>query len=420
MSNRTSDSSPAASSGPSSDDSHQRAAGGNTRGKNADRNGRRKRWLIQLATVFLLLGAGYSVYWWFFGRFTETTDDAYVAGNIVDVTPQIAGTVTAISADETDLVEQGQSLVELDDTDTSIALEQAKANLAETVRRIRQMFEHLDQLRENVALRKTDVAKAKEDYTRRRALIAAHAVSQEELQHARNAYETAQAALRAARYELAAVAALAGNTDIEHHPLVEAAKAKLREAYVEWERHRVPAPVTGYVAKRSVQIGQRVSPGVPLMTIVPLSQLWVEANFKEDRLADIRIGQPVRMTADVYGGSVIYHGKVVGVGAGTGGVFALLPPQNASGNWIKIVQRVPVRVSLDPHEIAKNPLRIGLSMKIAVDTHDRGGAMLAGTPVREVRYSTSVYDNESAQVDALVRAIVDGNSGKLTGIVAKP
>jgi len=375
-------------------------------------NGKRKRLLLQLAMVFLLAGAGYAIYWALVGRFHESTDDAYVAGNVISVVPQIASTVTAIEADETNLVRQGQPLVKLDDTDTAIALDQAKANLAETVRQVRQMSANLERLRANVRLRQADLAKAKEDFARREALIKRRAVSREELQHTRTAYEAAQAALRAAQHELAAQEAIVGGTSVKDHPLVQAAEAKLREAYVNWTRHVVLAPVNGYVARRSVQIGQRVTPGTPLMSIVPLDELWVEANFKEDQFGGIRIGQPVTITADLYGSSVVFHGHVLGVSAGTGAAFALLPPQNASGNWIKIVQRVPVRISLDPKELAERPLRLGLSLKVSVDTHDRSGDILARRPAAATVYSTPVYNGQkNNDVDALIRRIIFDNGG---------
>ena len=382
-------------------------------------NGKRKRLLLMLTAAFAIAGVVYATYWWFIGQYSETTDDAYVAGNMINVTPQITATVTAIEADETDLVKQGQALIRLDDTDTSIALERAKANLADTVRQVRQMFERRGQLHANVALRQADVAKAKEDLARREALIGQRAVSEEDLQHARTALDVAQAALSVAQHEFAAANAIVAGTDVEHHPQVLEAEARLREAYLQWERHVIRAPAGGYVAKRSVQIGQRVAPGTPLMTIVPLEQLWVEANFKEDQFAGIRLGQPVAMTADLYGGSVTFHGKVLGVGAGTGSAFSLLPPQNASGNWIKIVQRVPVRISLDPKEIAQNPLRVGLSMKVAIDTHDRNGVTLARQPVSTVQYRTDIYAPPTAAVDAMIAAIVSANAAEAADPAAK-
>jgi len=378
----------------------------------ASGNGKRKRWLLQLTAVIVIAGAAYGAYWWTIGQYYETTDDAYVAGNLVNVSPQISATVTAIDTDETELVQQGQPLVRLDDTDTAIALDQAKANLAETVRRVRQMFETAGQLRATVALRQSDLDRAKEDVVRREALIRQHAVSKEDLQHARNAYAVAQASLRVVQHERAASNALVGGVDVEHHPMVLASEAKLRATYVEWQRHVVPAPVSGYVARRSVQVGQRVAPGITLLTIVPLDQLWIEANLKEDQFEDIRLGQPVTMTADLYGSDVKFHGKVLGVSAGTGAAFALLPPQNASGNWIKIVQRVPVRIALDAHELASHPLRLGLSMKVSIDTHDRSGETLARAPATGGRYQTDVYTGQDDAADKLIAAIVSANLGK--------
>ncbi|MHB8257535.1 MAG: HlyD family secretion protein [Acidiferrobacterales bacterium] len=373
------------------------------------RNSRRKQMLWRLATVFVLLAAGFGAYWWFIGRFADTTDDAYVGGNVVGVSPQVAGTVVAIDADTTDLVRRGQPLVELDDTDTRIALDRAEAVLAQTVRQVRQMFDNVRRLRATVSLREVELARSKEDLARRETLIASHAVSREDFEHARIAYEGAQAALRVAQHELQSALALVKGSTVEHHPLVEEAKARLREAYVAWARHLVPAPVTGYVAKRSAQLGERVAPGMLLMAVVPLNEIWVDANFKEDQLSDIRLGQPATMTSDLYGSSVVYHGKVLGIGAGTGSSFELLPPQNASGNWIKIVQRVPVRVSLDPQELVKHPLRIGLSMKVSIDIHNRSGETLARRPTGKVVYSTPVYTGSTAGAERLILRIIRAN-----------
>lgn len=372
-------------------------------------NGRRKRVVLIMLAVFGFIGLCFSVYWWFIGQYTTSTDDAYVMGNLVTVAPQITATVVAINADETDLVQQGQVLVQLDDTNTSIALDQAKAHLADTVRQVRQKYERVEQLRQQVASRQSDVANAKEDLTRRQALARNNIVTTEEVQHSQTAYTSGSAGLSALKHDLQAARALVQGTDIEHHPLVLAAEAQLRAAYVEWQRHRVLAPVTGYVAKRSVQLGQRVAIGTPLMTIVPLQQLWVDANFKEDQFADIRIGQPVTMSADLYGKGTLFHGKVVGLGAGTGASFALLPPQNASGNWIKIVQRVPVRISLDATELQARPLRVGLSMQVTVDTHQRDGNVLASAPFNGTRYRTSVYAEDATAASAMINTIVSEN-----------
>ena len=375
-------------------------------------NGKRKLLLARLALIFVLAGAGYAVYWFLVGRYEAGTDDAYVAGNVVQVAPQISGTVVAIGADDTNLVHQGQPLVKLDATDQSIALEQARAELAESVRQARQLFESVDRLRAEVRLREADAAKTQQDLARRQGLAASRAVSAEDLQHAQIAYRTAQAALAAARHQLAAAAAMTEGTSVAQHPMVRRAAAHLRQAYVAWLRLVVPAPVTGYVAKRSVQIGQRVSPGTPLMAVVPLDQLWVEANFKENQLVRLRIGQPVTLRSDLYAGAVTFHGKVMGLAPGTGSAFALLPPQNASGNWIKIVQRVPVRIALDPGELRSHPLRIGLSMAVTVDTHDQGGAVLANSAANDTRYATSTYSVPLTAVDQMIRGIIRSNSGQ--------
>ena len=270
-------------------------------------SGRRRQLLMRLATVFVLLAAGYGAYWWFIGRFAETTTDAYVAGNIVGVSAQVSGTVVAIDADATDRVRQGQPLVQLDATDTRIALQRAEAALGETVREVRQMFDNVGRLKAVVSLRQAELARAREDLARRSRLVASHAVSREDFQHAQVAYDSAQAALRVAQHELQSAAALVAGSTVEHHPLVEEAEARLREAYVAWVRRVVVAPVSGYVAKRGVQVGQREAPGVLLMAVVPLNQLWVDANFKESQLSDIRIGQPVTMSSDLYGSSTTYH-----------------------------------------------------------------------------------------------------------------
>ncbi len=374
-------------------------------------SGKRKRLLLQLAVVFLIVAAAYAGYWWRIGQYRVSTDDAYVAGNMVNISSRISSTVTAIDADETDFVRQGQPLVRLDGTDTAIALDQAKAKLAETVRQVRQMFETTGQLRATVTLRQADLALAQADVMRRAALIRQHMVSKEDLQHAETADTVAQAALSEAAHQLAASNALVGGTDVEHQPLVRAAEARLRAAFVEWQRQVILAPVSGYVARRGVQIGQRVTPGMTLFTIVPLDQLWVEANLKEDQLENIRLGQPVTIITDLYGSDVTFHGKVLGLSPGTGAAFALLPPQNASGNWIKIVQRVPMRVGLDAHELAAHPLRLGLSLKVSTDTHDRSGHALARAPVTGGRYQTDIYTGHDDAADNLITTIVAANLG---------
>lgn len=373
-------------------------------------NGKRRTLLLRLSLAFFLLAVAYGAYWYFYAQYRADTDDAYVAGNVIEISPQEAGTVIAVNADDTDLVRAGQPLVKLDATDATIALNQAEAALAETVRQVGQLYDNVGVLQAEVAQRRAAAGKAASDLARRQDLAGTNAVSQEDLAHARVAYKSAQADLAATEQRLKATLALTSNTDLKHHPRVMEAAAKVRQAYVAWRRTVIPAPAGGVIAKRTVQVGQRVAPGAPLMALIPLDQVWVEANFKETQLARLRIGQPVALHADLYGGDVTFHGKVAGLGAGTGAVFALLPPQNASGNWIKIVQRVPVRIALDPEEVKAHPLRVGLSMTATVDTHDTSGPVLPGSAAGESRYATSVFSEADTGADQLVQSIITRNA----------
>jgi membrane fusion protein (multidrug efflux system) len=370
---------------------------------------RRKLWLAGVGGTFAVIGAAYGVYWATVLRYSQSTDDAYVNGNVVQITPQISGTVVSIGADDTQFVKAGQPLVRLDQADAKVALDQAEAQLAKTVREVRNLFATTAQLQAAVAVRQTDLTTAESDLARRAQLGKSGAVSGEELQHARDAVKAAQGALLAAQQQLAANRARIDNTTLEDHPDVRNAAAAVRNAYLNYARTVLPAPVSGFVARRNVQLGQRVGPGAPLMAVVPLDQVWVDANFKEPQLAGMRMGQPVTLTADLYGNSIKYHGKVVGFGAGTGSAFSLLPAQNATGNWIKIVQRVPVRVALDPHELAANPLQIGLTMKAEVNVRDGGGVRLPQLASSTVSYSTDVFHSTDESADARVQQIIAAN-----------
>ena len=376
-------------------------------------NGKRKRMMTLLVIVILIAAVAYGLYYFLDARFHEDTDDAYVNGNVVQITPQVTGTVIAVNADDTQTVKEGAPLVVLDGADARIALQQAEANLGQTVRQVRGIFVDDNQYQAQVALRQSDLSKAQDDLRRRMQVAQTGAVSQEEISHARDAVRAAQASLDAAQQQLASNRALTANTTIATHPNVMAAAARVRDAYLAYARNTLPAPVTGYVAKRSVQVGQRVSPGTPLMAIVPLNAVWVDANFKEVQLKHMRIGQPVEMTADVYGSSVTYHGTVIGFSAGTGSAFSLLPAQNATGNWIKVVQRLPVRVSLDPQELAKHPLRIGLSMSVDVNIKQDGGQL--GEAPNTV-YSTDVFAKYGDQADAEIARIIVENAGSNAGL----
>ena len=371
----------------------------------------RKRWLAAVIGAFVLLGAAYGAYWAIHLRHLESTDDAYVGGNVVQITPQIPGTVVAITADDTTFVKAGQPLVQLDKADSEVALEQAEAQLGRAVREVRSLFATSGRLQASVEMEQSDLAKANEDLARRERLASSGAISKEEVQHARDAVRSAQSALVAARQELAANRARIDHTTVENHPEVKNAAARVHDAYLTYARTNLPAPVSGYVAKRTVQLGQRVTPGMPLMAVVPLDQVWVDANFKEAQLANMRVGQPVKVTADIYGSKFEYHGRIAGFGAGTGSAFALLPAQNATGNWIKIVQRVPVRIALDSHELEEHPLQVGLSMQVEVDTHEREGARLP--QIAQVgTYSTDVFKALENQANERVKAVIAANEGR--------
>jgi membrane fusion protein (multidrug efflux system) len=358
-----------------------------------------------------LLLIAYGVWWAIYARHFEDTDDAYVAGNVVQVTPQVSGTVVAIHADDTELVEAGKPLVDLDHSDAKVALDQAEAQLAQTVREVRTLFVNNGALNAAVTQRVADVARARDDLARRQELSGTGAVAKEDLEHARTALIAAESALQAARDQLTSNQALTDGTTVAQHPNVQRAAAQVQAAYLALSRNTLLAPITGYIAKRSVQVGQRVAPGTPLLSVVPLNALWVDANFKEVQVAKMRIGQPVELYSDVYGSSIKYHGKVAGLSAGTGAAFALLPTQNASGNWIKVVQRIPVRITLDPKDLEEHPLRVGLSMQVEVDVAKSEGTSLTSTvaPREQPAYQTAVFEDAGSQAAARVAQIIASN-----------
>ena len=370
-------------------------------------NSKRKITMILLFVVILIAAVAYGLYYFLDARFHVDTDDAYVNGNVVQITPQVTGTVVAVNADNTQTVRMGEPVVVLDPADARIALQQAEANLAQTVRRVHGLYVDDDQYRADVAQRQSDLSKAHDDLQRRLATGMTGAVSDEEISHARDALRSARAALDSAQQRLASNRALTMNTTIERHPDVLAGAAKVRDAYLAYARNTLPAPVTGYVAERSVQVGQRVSPGTPLMSVVPLEQVWIDANFKEWQLRNIRVGQPVLLTADVYGSSVTFRGKVVGFSPGTGSALALLPAQNATGNWIKVVQRLPVRIEVDPRQLRQHPLRVGLSMNVDVDIKDQSGGQLGDPP--NSSYTTNVFAKYGDEANAEIERIIAEN-----------
>ena len=363
-----------------------------------------------LGIVVLLAAIGWGLWYFFDGRWYESTDDAYVNGNVVQITPQVPGTVVSIGADDGNLVHAGDVLVKLDPSDADVALAEARANLALTVRKVRGLYSSVNGAQADVAARKTAVDKARADYNRRVALAKSGAISAEELAHASDALTTAESGLITAQQQYQTSKVLVDDTVVASHPDVQVAAARLRAAYLADARATLLAPVDGYVAKRTVQVGQRVQPGTPLMAVVPLHGVWIDANFKETQLTDMRIGQPVEIESDVYGGSVKYKGKVASLGIGTGSAFSLLPAQNATGNWIKIVQRIPVRVVFtDPAQLDKHPLRLGMSLNVDVGLHDQNGPTLAQQAPTQPAFSTDIYKQQLAAADAAIKQIVHAN-----------
>jgi len=372
--------------------------------------GQRRRGLIALGLASALAAGAYGAYWGLYARHYQGTDDAYVDGDLVQITSEVPGTVIALAADDTQGVQREQTLLQLDPADAEVAMGNAEANLARAVRQVRTLFATAEQLRAQINDREVALKRAEDDYRRRAGLVQDGAVSSEELSHTKDSIVQMQASLAEARQQLNATTAQIDGTTVATHPQVLAAEAAVRDAALALHRTRITAPVSGVVARRSVQLGQRVAAGTPLMAVVPLDDVWVDANFKEVQLADMRVGQPVTLHADVYGGGTDYHGKLVGLSAGSGSAFALLPAQNASGNWIKIVQRVPVRIALDPKELQQHPLRVGLSMTVKVDIRDTSGALIA-SQVRSQPLPTQASLGDDPAVTTRIAQIVAANAG---------
>jgi membrane fusion protein (multidrug efflux system) len=373
----------------------------------APNKNKRRALLLGITGAFVLAGLGYGAYYMLVLSKRVETDNAYVAGNLVNVSSQVTGSVIEIRADETQLVQAGAEMVRLDPSDAEVALAQAEARLGTAVRQQRERYSNVDQYNAVVEQRRVALKTAQDDLARRAPLAADHVVSGEDVAHARRAVEEARAALEVALKQVAAARVSVAGVAPAQHPNVLAAKADYLSAWLAARRNAIVAPVTGYVAKRSVQVGSRIAPGAPLLSIVPLNQLWIDANFKESELRDIRVGQPATIEADIYGSKVQYHGKVAGLSAGTGSAFSLLPAQNATGNWIKVVQRVPVRIALDPKELEAHPLRVGLSATVDIDVENKSGSAL-GT-VAAPSYATTVLNQPLQEAQAATDAIVKKN-----------
>ena len=375
-------------------------------------NGARRLWLLILAVVVLLAAVGYGVYWFGHARYFESTDDAYVNGDVVQISSQEPGTVLAVHVDDTQTVAAGAPLVELDPADAKVATANAEAELARSVREVRGLFAQGAQLRAQIQQREAALRTAESDLQRRQGLLADGAISGEELSHAQDTVVAMRASVAAAREQLAQTFAQTQGTRIDNHPQVLAAAAAVRNAALALRRTQLVAPVGGVIAKRNVQVGQRIAAGTPLLAVVPLDDLWIDANFKEVQLSHMHSAEPVTVRADLYGSAVEFHGRLVGLGAGSGSAFALLPAQNASGNWIKIVQRVPVRILLDPQELKSHPLRLGLSVHVRVDLRSSPSAPEDGV-VRNTPQPVQASVGDDPAVETRIAQIIADNSGTI-------
>jgi membrane fusion protein (multidrug efflux system) len=369
--------------------------------------GKRRKVLAIIAVVFIVIGLLWGLFWLLVLSKRERTDDAYVNGNKVVISAQVSGTVIAVLTDDTQLVKAGQVLVRLDPVDAATGLARSASALGQSVRQVRQQKLTADQYDSMIATRRLELARSEADLAKREPLLADNAIAPEEVRHARESVLLARAALTQAERQATASHALVDGTSVEDNPAVLQAKTAYRDAWIAAQRNAVVAPVSGYVAERSVQLGQHVTAGQALMTVIPLNALWVDANFKEVQLRHLRIGQAAVVRSDLYGGSFVYHGHVQGMAAGTGAAFALLPAQNASGNWIKVVQRVPVRIQIDDSDLAKSPLRVGLSATVTVDTTNEDGPVLAkeaaDQPVGDTQVYTQDLEKANAESDAVIR-----------------
>lgn len=370
----------------------------------------RKKGLSIFILLLLLISVGSVAYWYFFIKGFEETEDAYVSGNQVMVSAQVAGNISKINVDNMDPVQAGDVLLELDDTNAKLSFEQAKSNLANAVRQVSQLNYTVKQLKSAVRANEITLAQAQGNLNRRVQLVKDGAIDKESFQHAKEAVELAKANLTTSQNQLEANQALLLDGPLSEQPQIQSAVSNLKQAWLNLERTKIRSPIKGYVARRNAQVGQAVSVGGALMAVVTTDQMWLDANFKETQLTHMRIGQPVEIHFDLYGKDKTFNGKVVGIEMGTGSAFSLLPTQNATGNWIKVVQRVPVRIQLDPQQLAENPLRIGLSATVKVNVSDSQGETLRDQAPTTTLYSTNVLQYDESAVNNLIESIIRDNS----------
>ena len=383
-----------------------------TQPKVRNKKRQRRNTLMLLTLLFILLGAAYTAYWFTVLRHHESTDNAYITGNQVIVMSQVSGSVTTVSADNTDYVTAGSLLVQLDKRDAELALDKAQIGLANSVRQTRQQMVNSRQLQAGIDVRRSELSRLQNDLKRREVLGAQNVIGKEELQHAREAVVSAKAQLDVATELFNANKAFILDTPLNEQPAVKQAATEVRNAWLALARTDIRSPVDGYVSRRSVQVGAQISPSTPLMAVVPAKGMWIDANFKETQLSAMRIGQPVKVITDFYGDDVVFHGTVTGLDMGTGSAFSLLPAQNASGNWIKVVQRLPVRISLDPAELEQYPLRIGLSGEVTVDTQNTQGPVLSKNVRTTPAYHTNALSIDMQPADQMIADIIKHNAGQ--------
>ncbi|HEJ9058136.1 TPA: EmrA/EmrK family multidrug efflux transporter periplasmic adaptor subunit [Serratia fonticola] len=371
---------------------------------------KRKQWLLIFLMVIVIAAMTSATWWYFNSRNVQSTDDAYVMGNQITISSQVNGSVVSVNYTNTDLVQQGDVLVNLDDTDANLNFKKVKNKLAETVRKTKQIYVNDAQYNANIAQAKIAYQQAQADYQRRTQLMGAGAFSKEDLQHARNAVSSSKAALDVAIEQYRSNRTLIQNSTLEQQPAILLAAEQMREAWLALQRTKIRSPVTGYVAQRNVQVGETLSAGQALLSIVPADQLWIDANFKETQLSGVRIGQKVSVVSDLYGSNVVFDGVVEGINMGTGGAFSVLPAQNATGNWIKVVQRLPVRITLDAEQLKAYPLRIGLSTTVTLRENNTNGPALSTTQRQKPAYQSQALVLDTSSIDQEIQDIIKANA----------
>lgn len=366
---------------------------------------KRSKVLIWFTILLFIIALLWLAYWFFYLQYYQSTDDAYANGNLVNVNSAVSGSVVAFFADDTELVLEGQLLVMLDRTPYQISYEKELNGFSETFLQVKQLFDQVNVSRSKLDKLKTVLADAQYNYDNRLKLVDTQAISNQDFIHAKNSLSVAELDFQEAKYQLEAAQDAVGNYKLENHPLLEKQKSNVYQAYYSLKHCSIYAPYTGFVAKRTVNVGDWVSPNIPLMAVIPSDYMWVDANYKETQLTYMRIGQPAIVWFDIYGSKVIYKGKVLGIASGSGSVFSLIPPQNATGNWIKIVQRLPVRISLDPEVMEKYPLRLGISANVEVDITDQNLPIM-GVPSEKPVAITKVFDLDFKEVDKILAEIM--------------